>query len=128
MSLAAIACRHCGTYFSPQKATEEFCCNGCHFVFDWINKENLGKFYELKGKRITDAIGNTVFEPTDWEWVDRWLSEAEQQSDNTTSSAEIHLQGISCLACAWLIEKRFAEYADDSIAASYPQAIPPCFC
>lgn len=109
MSLAAIACRHCGTYFSPQQTSEEFCCNGCRFVFDWINKEDLGKFYELKGKQITDAIGNSVFEPTDWEWVDRWLIAAEEESEGATSSAEVHLQGISCLACAWLIEKRFEE-------------------
>ncbi len=110
MSAAAIRCDHCGTLFSPQRQDERFCCGGCRFVSDWIEQEGLDRFYDLKGNRITEAIGNRVFEPTDWEWAETWQQQAETETkEGETVGAEIRIQGMSCLACAWLLEKRFLE-------------------
>jgi Cu2+-exporting ATPase len=102
------ACQHCGTPFFPQAEETEFCCAGCRAVSRWIQSEGLGRFYDLKGDRITQAAGSLPFEPNDWAWAEEWRAEAERALEpGETATAEIAIQGMSCAACAWLIERRF---------------------
>ena len=92
-------CLHCGTKFVPTEAEPEFCCAGCRFVNQWIGNEGLDQFYDLKGSTTITAVGNAVFEPADWDWLKKLNPEQTE--------LEFGLEGMSCLACAWLIEKRF---------------------
>ncbi len=103
-------CQHCGTAFIPTPHESDYCCAGCRFVHDWINQQGLDRFYDLKGNRVTDAVGSTVFQPQDWEWARHLQEETEDaaiESGSNQAAAEVHLNGMSCVACAWLIEKRF---------------------
>lgn len=99
MNSELAVCLHCGTKFVPTDAEPEFCCAGCRFVNQWIGREGLEQFYDLKGATIITVVGNSVFEPADWDWLNRLNPE--------TNEMEFGLEGMSCLACAWLIEKRF---------------------
>lgn len=98
-------CAHCNTRFTPTEREPDYCCAGCRVVHDWIGAQGLDRFYDLKGQRVTEAVGNRVFEPADWSWAAD-LQRQEEASDKVPE-ASLHLQGMSCVACAWLIEQRF---------------------
>lgn len=101
-------CLHCSTHFTPNERESEYCCAGCRAVHDWITNQGLGRFYDLKGSRVTEAVGNRVFEPVDWSWASDLQRETEAAATSSASpETGLHLQGMSCVACAWLIEQRF---------------------
>lgn len=98
-------CIHCSTHFTPTEREPDFCCAGCRVVHDWISAQGLGRFYDLKGQRVTEAVGNRVFEPADWSWAIDLQRQVE--ASDKPPEVSLHLQGMSCVACAWLIEQRF---------------------
>jgi len=100
-------CCHCGTRFFPSDHERDYCCAGCRVVHEWITGQGLGRFYELKGNRVTEAVGNRVFEPVDWSWADDLQAEVESREDTPETSLQV--RGLSCVACAWLIEQRFQD-------------------
>ncbi len=96
-------CAHCG---APAAAGEEFCCGGCAFVSRLIRDEGLETFYALKDKVIPPAEGalETV---RDFAWLEEAAAAAEGAAKQAGRAAELDLavQGMSCAACGWLIER-----------------------
>ncbi|MEO8352572.1 MAG: heavy metal translocating P-type ATPase metal-binding domain-containing protein, partial [Chthoniobacteraceae bacterium] len=92
-------CRHCGTPFRPTTHRPDFCCAGCQFVHDLIAKNGLGQFYDLQAGG-QPPVAALVFQRRDFGWLEDLarLSEGKLQLD---------VQGVSCLGCAWLIERLF---------------------
>lgn len=111
VSASLTKCTHCGTPFFPSNGEGEFCCSGCRFVYHWIAEEGLERFYDLKGQTVTEAVGNAVFEPADLTWAERLQAraeaDAEGEGEGDVAAMEFGLEGMSCIACAWLIERRF---------------------
>jgi len=100
-------CVHCGTRFIVTGNEGRFCCGGCRYVHNFIHSEGLDHFYDLKDNRTIDAVGDKVFNPVDWTWAKELQNRAE--SGEERAHAEVHLSGMSCAACAWLIERRFLQ-------------------
>ncbi len=102
-------CRHCGTVFTPSKDHREFCCTGCQFVYRMIQGGGLDHFYDLKGAKELVPVKSLVFEKRDYGWLKDAVAEAEAKVRESGQAAtlEVDVQGLSCVACVWLIERVF---------------------
>jgi Cu2+-exporting ATPase len=92
-------CRHCGAPFRPTAQRADFCCAGCQFVHGLITQNGLGQFYDLQEGGLPPAPA-LVFQRRDY----AWLEELARLGDGPLV---LDVQGISCIGCAWLIEKVF---------------------
>lgn len=72
---------------------------GCQFVHDLIAKNGLGQFYDLQEGGVP-PVQSFVFQKRDYTWLD----DLARDSNGTLT---LDVQGLSCIACAWLIEKLF---------------------
>ena len=93
-------CIHCGTPFRPKAHRPDFCCAGCQFVHDLIAKNGLGQFYDLQEGGVP-PVQALVFQKRDYSWL-------EELAANCDGTLQLDLQGLSCIGCAWLIEKLFS--------------------
>lgn len=108
-------CRHCGTEYSVASHSAEdsgFCCSGCQFVHGLINDEGLDRFYDLRGGQTLQPVKSLAFQKRDYEWLSAQVKEAEEVCAQCEDPARLtlDLQGISCAACVWLIERVFRRH------------------
>ena len=96
-------CAHCGTPFSGVPE-ERFCCRGCKFVWRVIHDNGLDQFYQIRGKATLPPAGASVFNQTAQRAIKSAQSALEEKSENEIVRGEFRLEGISCLACVWLID------------------------
>jgi Cu2+-exporting ATPase len=92
-------CIHCGTPFRPSAHRPDFCCAGCQFVHDLIAKNGLGQFYDLQEGGVP-PVQSLVFQKRDYAWL-------EDLARDSAGTLTLDVQGLSCIGCAWLIEKLF---------------------
>lgn len=97
-------CIHCGTPFRPTAHRPDFCCAGCQFVHDLIAKNGLSQFYELQESSV-QPVKSSVFQERDYDWLTELVAIAEKEA---TPMLQLGLQGISCIGCAWLVERIFS--------------------
>jgi Cu2+-exporting ATPase len=105
-------CSHCGTGFSPGTPDEKFCCRGCEFVHQMIHDEGFDQFYALKGDRLGQPVQDRPFRPTQLGWLDPLLTRAaeEARTEEKPAHATLHLSGLTCIGCVWLVEKLFLRH------------------
>ncbi len=92
-------CIHCGTPFRQTAHRPDFCCAGCQFVHGLIAKNGLGQFYDLQEGGVP-PVQSLVFQKRDYAWLD----DLARVSDGRL---QLDVQGLSCIGCAWLIERLF---------------------
>ncbi|KOO57083.1 ATPase [Rheinheimera sp. KL1] len=106
-------CFHCneaipaGSNFSLviEQQQRLFCCPGCLAVAETIIDQGLGDYYKFrtapasKAQLVPDQLQLVSYDSTEV------LSDLTQHKDNLTQ-IELSISGISCAACAWLIEKQ----------------------
>jgi len=92
-------CIHCGTPFRPTAHRPDFCCTGCQFVHDLIAQNGLGQFYDLQEGGVP-PVQSLVFQKRDYAWL-------EDLARKTDGMLNLDVQGLSCIGCAWLIERLF---------------------
>lgn len=98
-------CAHCGAAVSEG---ETYCCGGCAFVSRLIHDEGLDAYYNLKDTVIAPA--EAALQPgSDFGWLADAAHAAEAKAGKGGAAAELELavQGLSCAACVWLIERLF---------------------
>lgn len=71
-----------------------------------IHDESLERFYDLRGD-VSRPVGSSVFENTDYPWLDCLIEAAESKGD--VAELSLGLEGISCVGCVWLIDRVFSE-------------------
>jgi Cu2+-exporting ATPase len=108
-------CLHCGTdYPTPSDPAEEsgFCCAGCQFVHGLIGSEGLDQFYDLRGRQTLQPVKSLAFQKRDYDWLGDQAHAAEAVCATCEEPARLtlDLQGISCAACVWLIERVFRRH------------------
>jgi len=96
------ACVHCGTAFVRQIGRMEFCCAGCEFVHNLILEHGFERFYELRDSALL-PVKSLVFQKRDY----RWLADLAAAPQGASAVLTLELQGVSCIACVWLIERLF---------------------
>ncbi|MEY5025100.1 MAG: putative copper-importing P-type ATPase [Verrucomicrobiota bacterium] len=103
-------CAHCQSPVLespiPHPETEDaaahppvFCCNGCRFVFELIHAQGLQRFYQIRDAPLP-PVSSRVFQRRNFDWLPPLLLASK-------GSVRLEIQGLSCLACVWLIEKQF---------------------
>ncbi len=102
-------CYHCSDICpddSIEKDGKYFCCNGCLFVFELINKKDLGKYYEIADKA---GITPKDFDPGEYEFLeDSSVSEKLlKYTIGNRSKIIFYLPQVYCSACIWLLENLF---------------------
>jgi Cu2+-exporting ATPase len=101
------ACLHCGAPLTDDRMRASgFCCAGCSYVYRIVHESGLAGYYRIKDE-VTAPADATVFQPRDTAWLD----EAQRLAEARPSVPELTLdvQGISCAACVWLIERVFQQ-------------------
>lgn len=94
-------CRHCG---APNPPGAEFCCAGCEYVHRLVREQGLDDYYKFKDA-ITVPVDPAVFETRDYAWLSDLQRRAEAAAGDGTAEMTLGIQGISCAACVWLIER-----------------------
>jgi P-type Cu2+ transporter len=109
--VAARACLHCGSPISAgSRPGGDFCCSGCAYVHQLVCAHGLDAFYKIKDK-VTPPADAVVFEPRNLEWLRALQADAETRAAARPPEAVVGVQGVSCAACIWLIERLFHEEA-----------------
>lgn len=117
----AIKCFHChepvltGTRFTLQieQQTQVFCCAGCQAVADTIISNGLADYYRFrteaasKVEALPEQLANEL---ASFDNADVLADISRQQHDLT--EIELSISGMSCAACAWLIEKQLKQLPD----------------
>ncbi|MBU2112553.1 MAG: heavy metal translocating P-type ATPase metal-binding domain-containing protein, partial [Gammaproteobacteria bacterium] len=116
--MSTARCFHCdeiipsGSHFSLTFDEQQrcFCCAGCHAVADTIIQSGLADYYRFRtepASRTEQLPAAIAAELKSFDAPDV-LSDISTQQDDLTV-IELSISGISCAACAWLIEKQLKQ-------------------
>lgn len=110
------ACFHCGDPIPAgldiasvlQNERREFCCFGCQAIAEHICGADLSLYYErrdnAKGTRLTEDNTSVFALLTEKSLYDQYVHQSEDGH-----AIQLSLSGITCSACAWLIEKHLSK-------------------
>ncbi|MBS7325601.1 MAG: heavy metal translocating P-type ATPase [Thiopseudomonas sp.] len=112
-----LPCYHCslpvpaGSDFSAVVLgdTRSFCCPGCQAVAEAIVDNGLESYYQHRSQTSTnpDALPGLI--PDELKLYDRQdVQQPFVQTDGELSETRLLIEGITCAACGWLIEKHLA--------------------
>ncbi|MBI3234956.1 MAG: heavy metal translocating P-type ATPase metal-binding domain-containing protein, partial [Bacteroidetes bacterium] len=100
-------CFHCGD-ICPDLTVEfehkYFCCEGCRFVFELLDKNNLCNYYDLNehpGNTLKAPKQNKKFEFLKEEAIEEKLISFKNKNYSVVS---LYLPGIHCSSCLWLLQ------------------------
>jgi Cu2+-exporting ATPase len=96
-----VACAHCGLP-APGEGGPAFCCAGCEAVYAFLHDEGLDAFYARLDRRATPL--RPVREIAELPPIG--AREIAIESDATgRAQAVAAVEGITCAACVWLLER-----------------------
>ncbi len=115
MNETASACYHCGEPLPRKPLRAEvlgqerfFCCAGCLAVAEAIIASGLAHYYDERTESSPRAELPEALESL--AGYDHPDTQAQfLHRDGNAACAELSLEGMSCAACAWLIEKRLRQ-------------------
>ena len=107
-------CTHCGLPMQvPEDAGDDdpiFCCAGCEAVYHTLHSSGLQDFYDHQSSWSVDEP-----QPVDPDSLDAddvalfdtstFLDEHTERLDDGTRQVSLHLQGVHCAGCVWLVER-----------------------
>ncbi|HEY6880488.1 MAG TPA: heavy metal translocating P-type ATPase metal-binding domain-containing protein [Polyangiales bacterium] len=96
-------CLHCRSPIA-EGVQGSFCCGGCHAVYDLLQNAGLSRYYDLRGSRALNPVGN-LKAAHESPWREALAQELAAQGD--ARSFRIDVQGLQCGACVWLLEAVF---------------------
>lgn len=123
-SVSAVYCFHCGLP-SPKDspylleingATRTLCCPGCLAVAKTIVDMGMSSYYQHREACEPGAIPSADMVPEFLDELKRWDAPALTQqyvsaTDNGDATTTLIISGITCAACAWLIERKLSTLA-----------------
>lgn len=98
-------CFHCGQPVEKERIEFDdkmFCCSGCKSVYEILNMNHLGNFYELnKQSGIRPDENTSQFDYLDTPEV---FDKVTDFSEGNTSLITLKIPVIHCSSCIWLLE------------------------
>ena len=98
-------CYHCGQSIEKERISfdnKEFCCNGCKSVYEILNMNNLGNFYQFnKQSGIRPDENTSQFDYLDTPEI---FNNITDFSEGNTSLVTFKIPVIHCSSCIWLLE------------------------
>ncbi len=106
----AVACTHCQlpvpSGLIVAGAKEQFCCSGCHTVWQLLHAEGLDAFYAICQQVSSKPVQAREVKDGFSEFDDVSFQNSHVRVlDNHIKEVRLILEGIHCAACVWLIEK-----------------------
>ena len=102
-------CIHCGDDCGKHPIIwddKKFCCNGCKTVYQLLNTNKLGKYYDIATMPGIKLENDQI--PTDGKYDYLELPEIKERlldfSDNGISKVRFFIPSIHCASCIWLLE------------------------
>lgn len=98
-------CYHCGAPCgnNPKFFDEkQFCCNGCKTVYEILNANELGCYYDLQSTPGT--IPSDIKEKFNYLKNEDIIEKLLEFNDNGTSVVEFFIPSIHCSSCIWILE------------------------
>ncbi len=116
--MAAAKCFHChepvvtGDQFTAllDKTPQVFCCAGCQAVAETIFSNGLSDYYRFRTSSATKASPlppELSSQLNHFDQPEVLFDISRQHADQT--EIELSISGMSCAACAWLIEKQLRQ-------------------
>jgi Cu2+-exporting ATPase len=109
---ADVTCAHCGLAVPPRlivdEAENQFCCTGCEAVYQTLHACGLELYYRLRDAAANFAelqparVSNGTFEAFDSPTFHKLY--VQTRADGL-ATADLALDGVSCAACVWLLER-----------------------
>ena len=99
-------CFHCGQTIDKERINfdeKSFCCNGCKSVYEILNMNDLGNFYELnKSSGIRPNADNA----SQFDYLDtpEIFTKVTDFSEGNTTLVTFKIPVIHCSSCIWLLE------------------------
>lgn len=98
-------CFHCGQPIEIERInfdSKTFCCQGCKSVYEILNMNNLGNFYELnKNSGVRPDEHSTQFDYLDSPEI---FEKIIDFSERNTTLVTFRIPVIHCSSCIWLLE------------------------
>lgn len=114
-------CFHCGEdlpskvyYAKINQQQQPMCCIGCQAAAELIQSAGMSDYYQQRDLQSIQRPAQSVDE-AHWREFDtanitkQYLSYSD---DGNSASALIHVEGIYCSACSWLIERSYQSFTD----------------
>ncbi len=96
------SCLHCGTPLDDGQ--QDFCCAGCSCVHSLIQQNGLDRYYRLRPGMIA-PVSPSATTAVDFSWLKTRQQSAEAPSGPDLAELSCQLQGLSCVACVWLVDQ-----------------------
>jgi Cu2+-exporting ATPase len=101
-------CKHCATPYTEGSGVGGFCCPGCQQVYLLIQDEGFEDYYRFQD-RAAQPIKDRMLADPDVSALRCVQAEVEGGADLAQVAFEV--EGMSCMGCAWLIERLAANQA-----------------
>ncbi|MGB5444556.1 MAG: heavy metal translocating P-type ATPase, partial [Psychromonas sp.] len=108
-------CFHCGEENPPgtdfkvkiNGIAERMCCPGCEAIAQTIVDSGLTSYYEHRSEPAEKGLAVIPDVLSQLEYYDiQQIQEDFVKNNNDLSEITLSIEGITCAACAWLIEKK----------------------
>ena len=83
-----------------------------------LQQEGLEQFYDLKGGQNLPPVSPQAMRQQDYGWLEAstFAAEAQREDQNVAAELTVSIQGLSCMACIWLIERIFAKMGGTQVS------------
>ncbi len=107
-------CSHCGLRFrgrdNPPETEPVFCCAGCEAVYYALHDSGLDEFYDRRESWSVDEprpVEQPGVNDDEVSLFDSpaFLNEQATRLDDGTMKVQLHLEGVHCAGCIWLVER-----------------------
>lgn len=102
------ACLHCGNEI-PENCkgadADGFCCSGCRYVYEILHSMGLEQFYDIRDYRKLLPVNNRTDPDKKYSYLNQENFKKIYKTEPSCNSMKFYIDGISCSACLWLIEK-----------------------
>jgi len=101
-------CKHCATPYTERSGLDGFCCPGCKQVYLLIQAGGLGEYYRLQD-RAAQPFKDRIL--TDVDVAALHSAQVAVEAGAESGQAVFEVEGMSCMGCAWLVERLAASQA-----------------
>jgi len=83
-----------------------------------LQQEGLEQFYDLKGGQNLPPVSPQAMRQQDYGWLESstFAAESQRADQHVAAGLSVSIQGLSCMACIWLIERIFAKMGGTQVS------------